>query len=133
GVLPFGGSIEEMLAGKEHGALVSPRTLAPCVPPDLDSLCVGLLARDPAQRLAGDDVLRCLDSGALLAEKRHAANNLFIGRGRELSTLTQALDDVQRAGRPVTVFVEGESGVGKSALVRTFLSQVSGAQPNTML
>ncbi|MPZ35372.1 MAG: AAA family ATPase [Rhodospirillales bacterium] len=49
----------------------------------------------------------------------------FVGREGEL-TLLRALLGKACAGRRQVVFVTGEPGIGKSTLVRTFLSSVSG-------
>ncbi|HEX3540850.1 MAG TPA: AAA family ATPase [Acidimicrobiales bacterium] len=45
------------------------------------------------------------------------------GRRRQLATLAAELEQA-RAGRPHVVTVEGEAGIGKSALVRHFLSSI---------
>jgi DNA-binding CsgD family transcriptional regulator/tetratricopeptide (TPR) repeat protein len=45
----------------------------------------------------------------------------FVGRERELAALTQAL-----GGEPAVVLVEGEAGIGKTRLVREFLTSPGG-------
>jgi DNA-binding CsgD family transcriptional regulator len=45
---------------------------------------------------------------------------VFVGRARELATLTTALA-AARAGEPQVVVVQGEAGIGKSSLVSEFL------------
>src|SRR5207237_4687379 len=47
----------------------------------------------------------------------------FVGRAAEQAELRRAFDD-SRGGRGVILFVHGESGVGKSALVRRFLDEI---------
>src|SRR5262245_50644315 len=47
---------------------------------------------------------------------------LFVGRQSELKRLTGILDEV-RQSMPRIVMVEGDPGIGKSALLRVFLSQ----------
>jgi DNA-binding CsgD family transcriptional regulator len=47
---------------------------------------------------------------------------LFVGRQPELDVLAKALD-AARAGEPAVVLVEGESGIGKSALILDFLDR----------
>ncbi|MFT3776445.1 MAG: AAA family ATPase [Minicystis sp.] len=49
-----------------------------------------------------------------------------MGRRQELDVLRAALAEARR-GEPVAVLIEGESGVGKSALVRRFLDELQGA------
>jgi DNA-binding CsgD family transcriptional regulator len=46
---------------------------------------------------------------------------VFVGRGPELAALNAALN-AARAGRPQVVMVWGEAGIGKSSLIREFLS-----------
>jgi predicted ATPase len=50
----------------------------------------------------------------------------FIGRGRELGQLTQALD-AARAGRGTTALVIGDAGIGKSRLASQVVSQARDA------
>jgi DNA-binding CsgD family transcriptional regulator len=45
----------------------------------------------------------------------------FVGRGRELAALTDAM-----AGPPAVVLIEGEAGIGKSRLVREYLASDQG-------
>ena len=49
----------------------------------------------------------------------HASNDL-IERERELSMLGECLDSVRSSSRGRLVFVAGEAGVGKTALLRRF-------------
>ena len=46
----------------------------------------------------------------------------FVGRTAELQVLVGALDDAFREGKPRFVLVDGAAGIGKSRLVREFLS-----------
>jgi len=46
----------------------------------------------------------------------------FVGRTTELQVLVGALDDAFRDGKPRYVLVDGAAGIGKSRLVREFLS-----------
>src|SRR5437660_7119599 len=48
----------------------------------------------------------------------------LVGRGPELATMAAALSDAD-AGRGRTVFVVGESGIGKTHLVTTLADQAS--------
>jgi predicted ATPase len=50
-----------------------------------------------------------------------AATPGLVGRDAELGRLAGLLDDL-RAGRGAAVLVEGEPGIGKSALLRTGLA-----------
>jgi DNA-binding CsgD family transcriptional regulator len=54
----------------------------------------------------------------------HAADPVFVGRSSELARLRGALED-SRSGHARVVAVEGGPGVGKSALLRRFLTAAS--------
>ncbi len=98
------------------------------VPDDLDQLCLGLLASDPERRASARDVLDVV--GATVGwcaegtniDGRGEADAVFVGRKPELAALEQAYQ--ASAHNAVTVFVSGESGIGKSALVSEFLGGV---------
>jgi eukaryotic-like serine/threonine-protein kinase len=100
----------------------SPRALAPDVPEDLDELCRALLSVDPAQRPTARQVLERLGAGVAPPVVGVAPLG-FVGRQRELQTLEHAFEDLANGGTLVTL-VEGESGVGKSALLREFLRRL---------
>jgi predicted ATPase len=126
GRLPFDGTFNEILEAKLLAQEApSPRKLSPDTPRDLDELCSALLRLEPSQRPDVTEIRARLgmrvdeqSSGGL-----RAAEAVFVGRELELGTLDQALAEVER-GRSRTVVVEGEPGVGKSALVNRFLGSV---------
>jgi hypothetical protein len=137
GRLPFVGAPLEVLIAKQRGAAPDPRLLAPESPPDLAALCIDLLRTDPAARPTADKVLRRLEVDDPSTEIRLAiapprAQAPFVGRAVELEALAEAFQ-ATRLGQPVTVFVEGESGVGKSALVRRFVELVRAEQPGAVV
>ncbi len=119
---PFEGRIEQVLARKQGEAPPRASALVPDVPADLDALCAALLARDPAARPDGHAILTALGvaaSRATIELERLATTGPFIGRVDELAALQQASADARSRG--VAVFVGGDSGMGKSQLVRHFL------------
>ena len=125
GRTPFSGSGAAVLAAKRRGEPASPRSINPRAPEDLDELCVELLRADPRARPSGEEILNRLgakDSAAMVPARPTppVAAPPFVGRRDELEVLRHALREVQ-TGRAVTVVVDGESGVGKSALVRCFI------------
>ncbi|MDP2316919.1 MAG: AAA family ATPase [Pseudomonadota bacterium] len=91
--------------------------LAPISDPALRALVADLLERDPARR-AGSAQVRAW-TGAVASFP--TPGSAFVGREREIEALRLAWRDV-RAGDPRLVFVAGESGVGKTALVEQHLS-----------
>jgi tetratricopeptide (TPR) repeat protein len=121
GRLPFTGRGLQAIVEKLNGEAPSPRDVSPDVPEDLDTLCRDLLARSPAARPTGRDVLRRL--GAPEAAPAAAQAAPFVGRDGELQALRDAFAAAS-GGRTVTVAVHGPSGVGKTALVRRFLDEV---------
>jgi len=101
------------------------RELEPAVPADLDELCRALLDRQPARRLDGAAVLERLGRGDDRVRPRAASAGPsampFVGRAAERERLAGA---VARAagGELAVVVIEGESGLGKSALVHHLLA-----------
>lgn len=125
GAPPYAGlGLLALLAAKKDEIPKLPSAKVTGIPPDLQSLCMDLLARDPGKRPNGDEVLTRLGSherAETLDERNNA--NLFLGRENELRGLHRAFGAI-RNGRPVVVTLEGVSGIGKSALVEQFLRRV---------
>ncbi|HXX68293.1 MAG TPA: AAA family ATPase [Polyangiaceae bacterium] len=136
GRLPIvGAGTIDVLARKQFEVPAPPRLSRPDVPPDLDQLCMALLARRPCDRPCDADVLQRLpieelSSGGVRGVET-AAGQGFVGRSPELDTLARAYRSV-RDGRTNVVSVRGRSGVGKTTLVRRFLEQASRADPRVV-
>ena len=127
GTLPFTGSLFEILRAKSYEDAPSPRSLVPFVPVHLDELCRGLLAREPQRRLeAAATLLRDATPGAGAAIPPAASSSSvpLVGRETQLDALGKAFQE-SRNGRSVIAFVHGSSGMGKTALVRTFLRSLT--------
>jgi hypothetical protein len=127
GMLPHRGrTAQEILLAKQTVDPPSPRELQPEVPADLDAICMRLLERDPSLRLKGPELLANLGAGrrnqsslkAFTAQPPGAGT--FVGRKAELAQLEECWGKL-RLGQPVVVELSGESGVGKSTLMRHFL------------
>src|SRR5262249_34422363 len=116
----------QILKDKQERAPPAPRVLAPGVPEDLDALCVALLSRSPGARPDGAAVLRLLggDAGSGPAIRPPEPRATFIGRGPHLAALRDSFEEM-RQGRPVTVFVHGRSGAGKTLLAQHFLDSLA--------
>jgi len=126
GRLPFVGDSMEVLVQKRHLPPVSPSRLAASVPVDLEQLCMELLRIEPSARPSGDDVLARLlhvhrGSSPMLSVQ--ATTELY-GRAEELAILSRAFDESRTRG-PVLVQISGESGIGKSTLLRHFCHQMA--------
>jgi serine/threonine protein kinase len=124
GELPLKGPTMEVLMKKQQLDAPRPRALAPDIPEDLDELCADLLHFNPSQRPDGRAVLKRLGeevAQSVSSSFSSVTQSHFIGRERELSVLREAFERSRRGARAVAVF--GESGVGKSSLVRHFTQQ----------
>ncbi len=118
---PFEGPALDVLSRKQEEDPPRPSDLVPGVPVDLDDLCVALLARKPEARPLAAEVIRALEARteADSPMARASGQAPFVGRSREMRVLEESYARAC-AGGAATVLVEGESGVGKSALVRRF-------------
>jgi hypothetical protein len=127
GQWPYGGNtVGELLAAKRLQPR-PPARIAPGVPADLSELCARLLAPDPGQRATGHDVLAVArgDAAPVRRSTPRIVGDVFVGRATELAMLKKSLAESRR--QAACVFVEGPSGLGKSALVRRFIDDAPGA------
>jgi hypothetical protein len=129
GSLPFIGDPLQVLLDKRSVDPPSPSSVASGVPEDLDLLCADLLRRDPAARPGAAEVRRRLGATAAAESvptpaAAHAAPARIVGRSAQLAALAAAFA-ATRERRSVVVHVRGRSGIGKSALVQTFLEDVA--------
>ena len=115
GQLPFEGKPLEVLKAKQTQ---QPELLTK--EGALSTLTMRLLSIDPADRPDGEEIAKGFE---VSVQAPRSAHELF-GREAELRTLERALDKV-RGGRPSGVFIFGPPGIGKSALVETFVESAS--------
>jgi hypothetical protein len=104
------------------------------IPEDLDTLCHGLLTREPAMRPSPSDILARLGAAAEVARLPDAASGSgsFVGRERELDLLATSLD-AAAGGEAVAILLGGPSGIGKSELIRYFVSGLGGTDAPLVL
>jgi serine/threonine protein kinase len=127
GTIPFAGTLTELLISKRTIDPPAPLKVVPGVPASLSTVCMGLLSRDPAQRLSGPAALR-----ALVREPEPPAvpprirETPFVGRVRQLDVLNEAFRTVTN-GNAAAVAISGPSGIGKTALIRHFVGQIAAA------
>jgi hypothetical protein len=132
GRLPFEGPRHEIMYRKTRERPPRVSELNRDAPADLAVLADGLLATDPAARLGASDVLAVLAPAGAEPARGGAAPRppdvvadlgraQFVGRAAELAALDEAFAEVRAGGGARAVIVRGESGVGKSTLVRAFL------------
>ncbi|EYF02200.1 Hypothetical protein CAP_7411 [Chondromyces apiculatus DSM 436] len=126
GAYPFQVAPFMVMELKQRSEPEPPSTLVSGLPEDLVSLCMELLRIDPAARPTAGEVLRRLGRTQASAESiipsRRGA--VFVGRTEELEILTEALAEAGR-GRALAVLIEGESGIGKTSLMRRFLDRIT--------
>ncbi len=127
---PFAGSSIEVLTRKSLVDAPAPSDVVADVPPDLDSLCIALLCREPRERPGGDEIARWLDGRRVSAgrpsipspqPRRATVHTPLIGRSSEQSVLHEALEAARLGRKLVTVRVHGGAGMGASALVEHFV------------
>ncbi len=127
---PFIGAPLQILMDKQRIEPPPPSMVegAEDVPPDLDKLCAQLLVRDPAARPTPEHVLSVLGGSTAMSMPVTQSFSLappFVGRTNELARLRDVYEH-RGDGVASAAFVIGESGVGKSALVRQFVDRVRG-------
>lgn len=119
GVLPFSGSLLQVMQGKQVQEPPAPSQRAPSVPKDLDALCARLLRRAPGERPSDEEL--CEQLGVTAPSFLPTAP--FVGRAAELSLLRGAFEESLK-GQALACFIEGETGLGKTALCRHFVEGV---------
>lgn len=121
GVLPFDVASDAVGSLKQRSMPLPPSAVVPGLPADLDALVMGLLRIDPAERAGSEDILLALgEARGPISTASGLGHQGFVGRQREIAELSRAFDEARR-GEVRVLLVEGESGVGKSTLVRRFL------------
>ncbi|MCA9524488.1 MAG: protein kinase [Myxococcales bacterium] len=135
GELPFQGKGVEALINKQKQDPPRPSELVTGVPPDLDQLCLELLARDPAERPNGAEVLRRLGmpTMALETERKTKGETELVGRRFHLNFLRNAYMRMKTRNRPVTLYVHGQSGIGKSAVIQRFVEELESQERDVLV
>lgn len=128
GELPFRGTPVMQLTAKQANR--APEEPLRNAPPDLARLCLDLLQRDPDRRLDWHGLSQRLQIASEPADLTWETP--FVGRRAELAELQRAFDDAQH-GDNVSLFVHGESGIGKTALVDRFLRELVEKSPEVLL
>jgi eukaryotic-like serine/threonine-protein kinase len=141
GRLPFSGKFFEVMMNKQSFDPPPPAEILSDVPEHLNDLAVRLLQRQPEERPSGRQVLRILGHGKTGPIKRPLMPSLisssvetapFVGREPQLRELLEAFVATRR-GKTVTVYVHGNSGMGKSALVQHFLDELQEQQDDVVI
>jgi len=138
---PFTGTAEEVLAKKRKAAVSPPSVHRAEVPTDLEALCLELLHVAAEERPEGTAILARLGvrarprldtPAATITGAEQAEEVALVGRNQSLAELREAFEETQR-GAGVTIHVHAESGMGKTAMVRSFLDELSHARGAVVL
>ena len=130
--LPFSGSFFQVMMAKQKKDPAALSKPAADIPEELQDLCRELLHRDPRQRASGEHVLRRLTLDISKLEQKPPVPSRatptvrktpFIGRRKYLDELRKAFASTRR-GLTATVYLHGNSGMGKTALVRHYLADL---------
>jgi tRNA A-37 threonylcarbamoyl transferase component Bud32 len=135
GRMPIEGPPLQVLIDQQTREPPAPGSIAPGIPEDLDALCVKFLHFDPGLRPSAADALSSLagtEPTRRVPPRTSIETATFVGRSAELGELRAAFE-ASAKGRLSTVLVCGESGIGKSYLVRQFMGKVLAEQPDAML
>jgi serine/threonine protein kinase/tetratricopeptide (TPR) repeat protein len=132
GRLPFRGKFFEVMLRKQTRDPIQPREINPNLPRDLNDLCMRLLRRDPDARPSGREILRALGVRRAPSTLRLVSESSFLGRERQVAELHDAFR-ATRDGQTVMAYVHGNSGMGKSTLVRIFLDQLKAQARNAII
>ncbi|MBX7099847.1 MAG: protein kinase [Myxococcaceae bacterium] len=137
GQLPYSGTSMEILSRKQTDEAPPPQSIVEGLPVDLCQLAMELLRFSPGMRPTGAEVLAWLGRRDEQSQNRRGSSRSltslsssslgpggFVGREAELSALDQVWDQVCN-GTSWAVTVSGESGLGKTALMRHFTQTVA--------
>jgi hypothetical protein len=135
GQVPLAGPPIEVLMNKQRLDAPSPRAINPAAPEDLSRLAAELMRFNPATRPSGKQVLERLGAQSPSGPSAQSLSSFstsssFVGRAAELKVLGEKFDRSRKQAQ--TVCVHGESGLGKSALVRHFVEQLKQRDPGVV-
>lgn len=138
GQLPFVGRTHKVLMDKQRIEPPPPSDLVVDLPADLDRLCRELLRFDPRARPTAQKILERLGHPGerrtrdLSLPASASQSSVFVGRERELIALEVAYQRT-RSGTPLTFLISGESGMGKTSLVRQFTARIDAEDPGPII
>jgi serine/threonine protein kinase/tetratricopeptide (TPR) repeat protein len=130
GRLPFRGTPAKAMLRKQYEVPLEPATRQPGIPPELNDLCVALLEIDPANRPSAQDILRAVDAEELAEALHERASSRIhlsaelVGRHEQTATLNRIFAETVE-GDTRSVFIHGQSGMGKTVLIRSFLDSLA--------
>ena len=129
GRLPFRGKFFEVMLRKQTRDPIQPREINANAPGDLNELCVKLLQRDADARPSSREILRALGVRRTMP---FVTESSFIGRERQVAELHDAFRATHE-GQTVSVYLHGNSGMGKSTLAKNFIDQLKNQTRNAVV
>lgn len=121
GELPFYGSSVDVIMSKRARPMTPPSERVASVPEDLERLCVQLLSIAPEKRPDGAAICRALgvvpETFAKVADTDWFLRAELVGREDELRALADGFGEAIAGVSHLSV-IEGDSGMGKSTLMR---------------
>ena len=136
GKRPFSGQVMDLLTHKQRFEPLAPSKLVKDIPEDLDLLCQQLLKRDPLKRPSGKEILQRLSNNNFSVSSLSLAAPQaipFVGRESYINIIKESFNKVKETKQTVTVYVYGNSGMGKSSLVRHFLKQLEKTEKDVVI
>jgi hypothetical protein len=132
GELPFTGAPHAVLTAKQTQTAPKVLSKAPDCPPEIAHLIDGLLHHVPSQRPSAAHVRAVVELGVTKLDSTSSGSpshgGAFIGREHEAARLVGLSRQVQTDGTKVAVVV-GESGLGKTALLREVVRRIHHEDP----
>ena len=104
--------------GEPHAALPTRRMYGAAVGALLQARCAALLSADPTQRLHAGSLPAARGAPSSESPAHALCDPTFVGREPEQTLLERALEQSRSA--PLLVSLQGESGIGKTALMERF-------------
>ncbi|HKO91029.1 MAG TPA: AAA family ATPase, partial [Polyangiaceae bacterium] len=126
GTLP-GDDVQQLVRHEPEHLHIRPEQLPFPVPEEVLGLITALLQPAPERRPSREALFACLHQALGASDSSHALGAFdphFVGREPELRALQRAFESA-KGGWLTVVDVSGESGIGKTELVRRFTTQVA--------
>jgi hypothetical protein len=134
GTPPFEGNLLEILSHKQAREPTPAIELVPEVPAHLSALATDLLRFEPGDRPTARHILERLGAAELAPPSSGTLAGdaaPFVGRDAELERLRAAA--ARSLDGPVTLYAVGESGLGKTALLRHFTDELRGRSSTVLI
>ncbi|HKP55429.1 MAG TPA: AAA family ATPase [Polyangiales bacterium] len=113
----------QALRSKLHSRIKHPQQWTPRAPLELCELALALMQIEPSGRPGYAEIVATLEGKAHHSSRQLRQRARFVGREAELAQLRAAFE-ASRSGRAQVAIVTGTSGMGKSAVVRHFLTEL---------